>query len=81
MPLTDQDIINELQEDNRFLATKIEIYKDEITKLKEKLEYSQKLFALYEGIMECSKSENLELTLTVKKLTEENEMLKKGINS
>lgn len=79
MVLTDKDIILDLQEDNRLFSSKIEVYKDEIHKLKEKLEYSQKLFALYESIMECSKNENLDLSLSVKKLTEENESLKKNI--
>jgi hypothetical protein len=77
--LTDQDIILDLQEDNRLLSSKIDVYKDEIQKLKEKLEYSQKLFTLYESIMECSKNENLELSLSVKTLTEENESFKKNL--
>ncbi len=79
MVLTDQDIILDLQEDNRLLSSKIDVYKDEIQKLKEKLEYSQKLFTLYESIMECSKNENLELSLSVKTLTEENESFKKNL--
>ena len=41
MEYKEKDIISDLQEDNKLLLSKIEVYKEEITKLKNKLEYAQ----------------------------------------
>lgn len=67
----DKDLISELKEDNKLLSSKIDIYKEEIKELKGKLEYSKKLFALYESIMEYSKNETKELNKKIKDLEEE----------
>lgn len=48
--------------------SKIEVYKEEITKLKNKLEYAQRFFVLYENIMENSRKENKQLTEKIKEL-------------
>lgn len=40
MEYKEKDIISDLQEDNKLLLSKIEVYKEEITKLKNKLEYA-----------------------------------------
>lgn len=71
MQRTDKDIILELEEDNKLLSSKIDIYKDEIKELKNKLEYTKKLFILYESIMEYSKNETKELNRKIKHLEEE----------
>ena len=55
MEYKEKDIISDLQEDNKLLLSKIEVYKEEITKLKNKLEYAQRFFVLYENIMENSR--------------------------
>ncbi len=55
--MQEKDIILELQEDNRLLSTKIEVYKEEIASLKSKIDYANKLFALYENIMDESRKE------------------------
>ena len=47
---SDKDIILELQEDNKLLSSKIDIYKEEISELKQKLEYAKK-FLLYMKIL------------------------------
>ncbi|MDA0048391.1 hypothetical protein OFR41_04125 [Brachyspira hyodysenteriae] len=56
MEYTDKEIILELQEDNKLLSSKIDIYKEEINELKQKLEYAKKFFTLYENIMEQSET-------------------------
>ena len=76
MEYSDKDIILELQEDNKLLSSKIDIYKEEIKELKQKLEYAQKFFTLYENIMEQSRNETKELTNKVKELEEEIKRLK-----
>ena len=76
MEYSDKDIILELQEDNKLLSSKIDIYKEEINELKQKLEYAQKFFTLYENIMEQSRNETKELTNKVKELEEEIKRLK-----
>lgn len=76
MEYTDKDIILELQEDNKLLSSKIDVYKEEINQLKQKLEYAQKFFALYENIMEQSRNETKELTNRVKELEKEIKRLK-----
>lgn len=68
MEYKEKDIISDLQEDNKLLLSKIEVYKEEITKLKNKLEYAQRFFVLYENIMENSRKENKQLTEKIKKL-------------
>lgn len=68
MEITEKNIIEELKEDNALLSSKMDVYKEEIKTLKEKLEYTKKLFVLYESIMECSKNEVKELTAAIKKL-------------
>lgn len=73
---SDKDIILELQEDNKLLSSKIDIYKEEISELKQKLEYAKKFFALYENIMEQSRIETKELTNKVNELEEEIRRLK-----
>ncbi|ADG72297.1 hypothetical protein Q5M87_04345 [Brachyspira innocens] len=76
MEYSDKDIILELQEDNKLLSSKIDIYKEEINELKQKLEYAQKFFTLYENIMEQSRNETKELTNRVKELEAEIKRLK-----
>lgn len=76
MEYNDKETILELQEDNKLLASKIDIYKEEINELKQKLEYAQKFFVLYENIMEQSRSETKELTNKVKELEAEIKRLK-----
>ncbi|WP_157153800.1 hypothetical protein [Brachyspira murdochii] len=76
MEYSDKDIILELQEDNKLLSFKIDIYKEEINELKQKLEYAQKFFTLYENIMEQSRNETKELTNRVKELEAEIKRLK-----
>ena len=66
MEYKEKDIISDLQEDNKLLLSKIEVYKEEITKLKNKLEYAQRFFVLYENIMENSRKENKQLTEKLK---------------
>lgn len=68
MEYKEKDIISDLQEDNKLLLSKIEVYKEEITKLKNKLEYAQRFFVLYENIMENSRKENKQLTEKIKEL-------------
>ena len=72
----DKETILELQEDNKLLASKIDFYKEEINELKQKLEYAQKFFVLYENIMEQSRSETKDLTNKVKELEAEIKRLK-----
>lgn len=76
MEYNDKETILELQEDNKLLASKIDIYKEEINELKQKLEYAQKFFVLYENIMEQSRSETKELNNKVKELEAEIKRLK-----
>ncbi|MEI0489639.1 hypothetical protein [Brachyspira pulli] len=76
MEYSDKDIILELQEDNKLLSSKIDVYKEEINELKQKLEYAKKFFILYENIMEQSRNETKELTNKVKELEEEIKRLK-----
>ena len=76
MEYNDKETILELQEDNKLLSSKIDIYKDEINELKQKLEYAQKFFVLYENIMEQSRSETKDLTNKVKELEAEIKRLK-----
>ncbi|MEI0509276.1 hypothetical protein [Brachyspira intermedia] len=76
MEYTDKEIILELQEDNKLLSSKIDIYKEEINELKQKLEHAKKFFTLYENIMEQSRNETKELTIKVKELEEEIRRLK-----
>ena len=76
MEYSDKDIILELQEDNKLLSSKIDIYKEEINELKQKLEYAQKFFTLYENIMEQSRNETKELTNRVNELEAEIKRLK-----
>ena len=71
-----KETILELQEDNKLLASKIDIYKEEINELKQKLEYAQKFFVLYENIMEQSRTETKNLTNKVKELEAEIKRLK-----
>ena len=52
MEYSDKELILELQEDNKLLSSKIDVYKEEISELKNKLEYAKKFFTLYESIME-----------------------------
>lgn len=68
MEYKEKDIISDLKEDNKLLLSKIEVYKEEITKLKNKLEYAQRFFVLYENIMENSRKENKQLTEKIKEL-------------
>lgn len=67
----------EKEEDNKLLSSKIEIYKEKIDELKNKLLYAQKLFILYENIMINSKKDNRELKEKIKKLEKEIRTLKK----
>lgn len=76
MEYNDKETILELQEDNKLLVSKIDIYKEEINELKQKLEYAQKFFVLYENIMEQSRSETKDLTNKVKELEAEIKRLK-----
>ena len=76
MEYNDKETILELQEYNKLLASKIDIYKEEINELKQKLEYAQKFFVLYENIMEQSRSETKDLTNKVKELEAEIKRLK-----
>ena len=76
MEYNDKETILELQEDNKLLASKIDIYKEEINELKQKLEYAQKFFVLYENIMEQSRNETKALTNKVKELEAEIKRLK-----
>ncbi len=71
MEYNDKEIISDLEEDNKLLASKIEIYKEEIANLREKLEYAQKIVILYENIMENGRKENRELAERVKELEKE----------
>jgi hypothetical protein len=73
----EKDIISDLQEDNKLLLSKIEVYKEEITKLKNKLEYAQRFFVLYENIMENSRKENKQLTEKIKELENQIKLNKK----
>ncbi len=77
MEYKEKDIISDLQEDNKLLLSKIEVYKEEITKLKNKLEYAQRFFVLYENIMENSRKENKQLTEKIKKLENQIKLNKK----
>ena len=76
MEYSDKEIILELQEDNKLLSSKIDVYKEEISELKQKLEYAKKFFTLYENIMEQSRNETKELSIRVKELEEEIKRLK-----
>ncbi len=71
MEYSDKEIISDLEEDNKLLASKIEIYKEEIANLREKLEYAQKIVILYDNIMENGRKENRELAERVKELEKE----------
>ena len=77
MEYKEKDIISDLQEDNKLLLSKIEVYKEEITKLKNKLEYAQRFFVLYENIMENSRKENRQLTEKIKELENQIKLNKK----
>ncbi|CCY74979.1 hypothetical protein EPJ69_01985 [Brachyspira aalborgi] len=77
MEYKEKDIISDLQEDNKLLLSKIEVYKEEITKLKNKLEYAQRFFVLYENIMENSRKENKQLTEKIKELENQIKLNKK----
>lgn len=78
MEYSEKDIICDLEEDNKLLLSKIEIYKEEIAELREKLEYAQKIYILYESIMESSSRENKQLTEKVKRLEKELKFRKKN---
>lgn len=77
MEYKEKDIISDLQEDNKLLLSKIEVYKEEITKLKNKLEYAQRFFVLYENIMKNSRKENKQLTEKIKELENQIKLNKK----
>lgn len=77
MEYKEKDIISDLQEYNKLLLSKIEVYKEEITKLKNKLEYAQRFFVLYENIMENSRKENKQLTEKIKELENQIKLNKK----
>ena len=77
MKYKEKDIISDLQEDNKLLLSKIEVYKEEITKLKNKLEYAQRFFVLNENIMENSRKENKQLTEKIKELENKIKLNKK----
>ena len=77
MEYKEKDIISDLQEDNKLLLSKIEVYKEEITKLKNKLEYAQRFFVLYQNIMENSRKENKQLTEKIKELENQIKLNKK----
>lgn len=78
MEYKEKDIISDLEEDNKLLSSKIEVYKEEIAELKGKLEYAQRFFILYENIMENSRKENRQLSEKVKELEEEIKLMKKA---
>ncbi len=80
MEYSEKEIICDLEEDNKLLLSKIEIYKEEIAVLREKLEYAQKIYILYESIMESSSKENKQLTEKVKRLERELKFRKKVNN-
>ncbi|TKZ35344.1 hypothetical protein [Brachyspira catarrhinii] len=71
MKYNEKEIISDLEEDNKLLSSKIEIYKEEITKLRERLEYTQKIVVLYENIMENARKENKQLSERVAELEKE----------
>lgn len=77
MEYKEKDIISDLKEDNKLLLSKIEVYKEEIIKLKNKLEYAQRFFVLYENIMENSRKENKQLTEKIKELENQIKLNKK----
>ena len=77
MEYKEKDIISDLEEDNKLLSSKIEVYKEEIAKLKNKLEYAQRFIILYENIMENSRKENRQLSEKVKELEEKLKLMKK----
>ena len=77
MEYKEKDIISDLKEDNKLLLSKIEVYKEERTKLKNKLEYAQRFFVLYENIMENSRKENKQLTEKIKELENQIKLNKK----
>ena len=77
MEYKEKDIISDLKEDNKLLLSKIEVYKEEITKLKNKLEYAQRFFVLYENIMENSRKENKQLSEKIKELENQIKLNKK----
>ena len=77
MEYKEKDIISDLKEDNKLLLSKIEVYKEEITKLKNKLEYAQRFFVLYENIMENSRKENKQLIEKIKELENQIKLNKK----
>ena len=77
MEYKEKDIISDLKEDNKLILSKIEVYKEEITKLKNKLEYAQRFFVLYENIMENSRKENKQLTEKIKELENQIKLNKK----
>lgn len=80
MEYSEKEIICDLEEDNKLLLSKIEIYKEEIAVLREKLEYAQKIYILYESIIESSSKENKQLTEKVKRLERELKFRKKVNN-
>ncbi len=67
---------NSLQEDNKLLESRINIYKEELSVLKGKLDYTGNLFALYESVLNCAKEETKELSAEIKALKAENTELK-----
>ena len=71
MEYNEKEIISDLEEDNKLLLSKINIYKEEIANLRERLEYAQKIFILYENIMENAKKENKKLAERVNELKKE----------
>ncbi len=71
MKYNEKEIISDLEEDNKLLSSKIEIYKEEITKLRERLEYTQKIVVLYENIMENARKENKQLAERINELEKE----------
>ena len=71
MKYNEKEIISYLEEDNKLLSSKIEIYKEEITKLRERLEYTQKIVVLYENIMENARKENKQLAERINELEKE----------
>ena len=78
MEITEKHILEDLKEDNALLSSKIDVYKEEIKALKEKLDLTKKLFVLYENIMDCSRNEIEELTAKIKELKTENARLQKN---
>ena len=71
MKYNEKEIISDLEEDNKLLSSKIEIYKEEITKLRERIEYTQKIVVLYENIMENARKENKQLAERINELVKE----------